>query len=58
MARTCPFMIGFGAGLGWLIGAMGRDEFQGGATVLGGVPGFGVTAGILYLLREYIHQTS
>lgn len=45
---------GIGAGLGWGIGAIGSDDFQASATMWGGIFGFGITAGILYLMREYI----
>ncbi len=43
-----------GAGIGWLIGALGTQDFRELATFLGGVIGFGATFGIVYLLREYI----
>lgn len=43
-----------GAGIGWLIGALGSADFREMATFLGGVIGFGATFGIVYLLREYI----
>ncbi len=45
---------GTGAGIGWGVGAFGDEGFQTGATVWGGIIGFGLTAGILYLMREYI----
>lgn len=45
---------GVGAGVGWGIGALGDADFQGGSTVWGGVIGFGLTAGVLYFVREYI----
>lgn len=47
-------ITGTGAGLGWGIGAMGDADFQGSTTVWGGVIGFGLTAAVLYFLREYI----
>lgn len=43
-----------GAGLGWLIGAAGSAEFRATATGIGGFAGFGLTAAVLYMLREYI----
>ena len=43
-----------GAGIGWLIGALGSKDFREWTTLLGGVAGFGTTFGIVYLLREYI----
>jgi hypothetical protein len=44
---------GAGAGLGWTVGLFGDDEFQAGATVWGGLFGFGAVAAALYFLREY-----
>jgi len=46
--------IGIGAGLGWGIGALGSEGFRAGATVIGGVVGFGIVAMVAYLAREYI----
>jgi hypothetical protein len=43
-----------GAGLGWGIGALGTDDFQAGATVVGGLIGFGIVGAVLYFAREYI----
>jgi hypothetical protein len=43
-----------GAGLGWLIGAAGSLEFRDSATAIGAFAGFGLTAAVLFLLREYI----
>jgi len=45
---------GLGAGVGWGIGAFGDDEFRGASIFWGGAAGFGLTAGALYFLREYI----
>lgn len=47
-------MTGMGAGVGWGIGGLGDESFQAGAAFWGGAAGFGLTAGILYFLREYI----
>lgn len=47
-------VTGVGAGLGWGVGAMGGADFQGTSTVWGGIFGFGITAAVLYFLREYI----
>lgn len=69
MARTAPFIVfriivyagiaiayvlvtGVGAGVGWGVGAILRD--QGAGAVWGGIIGFGLTAGTIYFLREYI----
>lgn len=54
IAMAYVLLTGTGAGLGWLIGAAGTQDFREGATVVGGLVGFGFTAGIVYLLREYI----
>ncbi|MEI6161838.1 MAG: hypothetical protein WCP77_18535, partial [Roseococcus sp.] len=47
-------LTGTGAGLGWLVGAAGTADFRSGATFFGGLIGFGLTAGIVYFLHEYI----
>ncbi|MCC6983961.1 MAG: hypothetical protein IT535_11870 [Bauldia sp.] len=43
-----------GAGLGWGIGALGSDDFRAGATIVGGLIGFGIVGAVLYFAREYI----
>jgi hypothetical protein len=45
---------GIGAGVGWGIGAFGDAGFRAGSIFWGGAIGFGLTAGVLYFLREYI----
>lgn len=47
-------LTGIGSGIGWGIGGLGDEGFQATAAVWGGVVGFGLTAGVVYLLREYI----
>lgn len=47
-------MTGAGAGIGYGVGAFGNEDFRLGATFWGGAVGFGVTAGSIYLLREYV----
>lgn len=47
-------VTGVGAGVGWGIGAFGDADFQGGATAWGGIIGFGLTAGAIFFLREYL----
>ncbi|TCK19756.1 hypothetical protein EV667_4214 [Ancylobacter aquaticus] len=54
MAVAYVAVTGTGAGIGWGIGAFGDDGFRSGAMFWGGAVGFGLTAGVLYLLREYI----
>lgn len=47
-------LTGIGAGVGWAIGGLGSEGFQASATFWGGAAGFGLSAGIVYFLREYI----
>ena len=47
-------MTGIGSGIGWGIGGLGDEGFQVTAAFWGGAIGFGLTAGIMYFLREYI----
>jgi len=47
-------MTGTGAGIGWGVGGFGDEAFRAGATVWGGVIGFGVTGAVMYFLREYL----
>lgn len=48
---------GTGAGVGWGIGGFGDEDFRASATMWGGVVGFGMVAGVLYFLREYLLYT-
>ena len=54
IAVAYVLVTGVGAGVGWGIGAFGDDEFRGASVFWGGAVGFGLTAGALYFLREYI----
>ncbi len=45
---------GTGAGLGWGIGNIGDEEFRTSATAWGAFGGFGLTAGVIFFLRDYI----
>lgn len=47
-------VTGIGAGLGWGIGIFGGADFRESTTLWGGIIGFGLTAGVLYFLREYL----
>lgn len=47
-------VTGVGAGVGWGVGAFGDEDFRIASIFWGGAIGFGVTAGIIYFLREYI----
>ena len=53
---TLAFIVvtGVGAGVGWGVGIFGDEGFRGTTTVWGGVLGFGLTAGVVFLLREYL----
>lgn len=45
---------GTGAGLGWGIGNFGDEEFRASATGYGALAGFGLTAGVIFFLRDYL----
>ncbi|MEP1766026.1 MAG: hypothetical protein ABJJ53_05190 [Sulfitobacter sp.] len=45
---------GTGAGIGYGLGGFGDDDFRISATAWGGAIGLGLTAGVLYLMREYL----
>lgn len=47
-------VTGIGAGVGWGVGAFGDSDFQATSSMWGGIAGFGLTAGVIYFLREYI----
>ena len=54
IAVAYVLVTGVGAGIGWGVGAFGSADFHAAATFWGGVIGFVVTAGAIYLAREYI----
>lgn len=54
MAAAYVIVTSAGAGIGWGVGAFGDDGFRTGTTFWGGAIGFGLTAGVLYFLREYV----
>jgi len=47
-------VTGVGAGVGWGVGAIGGPDMQGSTTMWGGFIGFGLTAAVIYFLREYL----
>lgn len=53
---AAAFMLatGTGAGLGYGLGSFWEDDTRIGAAIWGGVGGFGLSAGLLYLAREYL----
>src|SRR5687767_11002785 len=54
IAVAYVLVTGVGAGVGWGIGAFGDTDFRAASVFWGGALGFGLTAGVLYFLREYI----
>lgn len=54
VAVAYVLVTGAGAGIGWGIGGFGDEGFRASTTLWGGVIGFGLTAAVMYLLREYI----
>lgn len=54
IAVAYVLVTGIGAGIGWGVGAFGGPDFHAASTFWGGAIGFGLTAGALYFLREYI----
>ena len=54
MAAAYVLVTGTGAGIGYGVGAFWDGDTQLSAAMWGGIGGFGLTAGVLYLLREYI----
>jgi len=54
IAVAYVLVTGVGAGIGYGIGGFGEDDFQANTTMWGGVIGFGLTAGVLYFMREYL----
>jgi hypothetical protein len=47
-------VTGAGAGVGYGIGVFGDEEFRTSSTLWGGVAGFGLTAGVIFFLRDYL----
>jgi hypothetical protein len=54
IAVAYVLVTGIGAGIGWGVGAFGGPDFHAATTFWGGAIGFVVTAGAIYLAREYI----
>ena len=54
IATAYVLVTGTGAGIGYGVGGFGDDDFQAMSTMWGGAIGFGLTAGVLYLMREYL----
>jgi hypothetical protein len=47
-------VTGAGAGVGYGVGLFGDEEFQATSTFWGGFAGFGLTAGVIFFLRDYV----
>jgi len=54
IAVAYVLVTGVGVGVGWGVGAFGGSDSRAGAMTWGGIIGFGLTAGTIYFLREYI----
>lgn len=54
IAVAYVLVTGVGAGVGWGVGAFGDEDFRIASIFWGGAIGFGLTAGVIYFLREYI----
>lgn len=57
IAVAYVLVTGTGAGIGYGVGAFAGPEDQAGYAAWGGIIGFGATAGVIYLLREYLLYT-
>ncbi len=54
IAVAMVVVTGAGAGTGYGIGLVGDEEFRATSTVWGGIAGFGLTAGVVFFLRDYL----
>lgn len=54
IAVTMVVVTGAGAGTGYGIGLFGDEEFRASSTMWGGIAGFGLTAGVIFFLRDYL----
>lgn len=54
IAAAMVLATGTGAGIGYGVGGFWQDEGRLGGAFWGGAVGFGLTAGVLFFLREYI----
>jgi len=54
IAVAFVLMTGTGAGIGWGVGGFGDDGFRASSTMWGGLLGFGLTAGVIFLARDYL----
>ena len=54
IAAALVIVTGAGAGVGYGVGAFGDTEFRAQSTAWGAVGGFGLTAGVIFFLRDYL----
>ncbi|AKS47030.1 hypothetical protein SAMN05444287_2155 [Octadecabacter temperatus] len=54
IAMAYVLVTGTGAGIGYGVGGFGDEDFRVSATAWGGAIGLGATAGVIYLMREYL----
>ena len=54
IAAALVIAIGAGAGTGYGIGLLSDEEFRTTSTLWGGIAGFGLTAGVIFFLRDYL----
>lgn len=54
IAAAMVVVTGAGAGTGYGIGLFGDEEFLAASTMWGGIAGFGLTAGVIFFLRDYL----
>ena len=54
IAVAMVVVTGAGAGTGYGIGLFGDEEFRATSTMWGGIAGFGLTAGVIFFLRDYL----
>lgn len=54
ISAALVLITGAGAGIGYGIGQFGAEEFKANSTFWGGAAGFGLTAGVIFFLRDYI----
>ena len=54
IAAALVIVTGAGAGTGYGIGLLSDEEFRATSTLWGGIAGFGLTAGVIFFLRDYL----
>ena len=54
IAAALVIATGAGAGTGYGIGLLSDEEFRATSTLWGGIAGFGLTAGVIFFLRDYL----